>query len=74
VPADVGVRFRQVLAGLVGDRLRELERAGGPLDVQPAGNSTVRVRLRLDDAALETVADRARAFALGRIRASFGPN
>jgi hypothetical protein len=74
IPADVAPRFRQVLVGLVGDRLAEIERAGGRIEVQPAGNLTVQARVRLDDAALETVADRARAFALERIRASFGPN
>jgi hypothetical protein len=74
VPADVALRFRHVLTASVGDRVRELERAGGPIEVQPAGNLTVRARLRLDDAALETVADRARGLALERIRAGFGRN
>jgi hypothetical protein len=74
VPADVRLRFRKMLVSLLGDRLSEIERAGGPIDVQPAGNLTVRARLRLDDTALESAADQARAFALGRIRARFGSN
>jgi hypothetical protein len=74
VPPDVNERFRRVLGALVGDRLTELERAGGPLEVQPAGDLTVRARFKLDDPALETVADRARGLALERIRAAFGRN
>lgn len=72
VPPDVDARFRRVLAGLVGDRLAEIERAGGPIVVQPAGNLAVQARFRLDDTALETVADRARATALEVVRAAFG--
>jgi hypothetical protein len=74
VPPDVEARFRRVLVSLVGDRLKELERAGGPIQVQPAGNLTVQARFRLDDPALETVAERARGLALERIRAAFGRN
>jgi hypothetical protein len=74
VPPDVDARFRRVLGTLVGDRLKEIERAGGPIEVQAAGDLTVRARFRLDDPALETVADRARRFALERIRAAFGRN
>jgi hypothetical protein len=72
VPPDVAARFRTVLTSLVGDRLKEIERAGGPIVVQPAGNRVVQSRFRLDDAALETLADKARAVALERIGAGFG--
>jgi hypothetical protein len=72
VPPDVEARFRKVLTSLVGDRLREIERAGGPITVQPAGNRLVQSRFRLDDAALETIADKVRAAALGRIGVGFG--
>lgn len=74
VPSDVGTRFRRLLVTFLGDRLGELERAGGPIEVQPAGNLTVRARLRLDDNALETLADGARAFAALRMKRSFGGN
>ena len=47
---------------------------GVGIDVQPAGNLTVRARFRLDDPALEVIADRARAATLERIRAGFGRN
>jgi hypothetical protein len=74
VPPDVEERFRRMLMSILGDRLGELERAGGAIQVQPAGNLTVQARFRLDDPALETVAERARGLALERIRAAFGRN
>jgi hypothetical protein len=74
VPPDVRERFRRVLTSIVGDRLDEIERAGGAIDVQSAGNLTVQARFRLDDPALETVAERARGLARERIRSAFGRN
>lgn len=74
VPADVVLRFRRLVVTLLGDRLAEIERSGGRIEVQPGGNLTVVARLRLDDAALETLADAGRALAVTRMKQTFGGN
>jgi len=72
VPADVTVRFRELLAMLLLDPT--VDRRVGPIVVQPAGNHAVKIRLRLDDAALETLAEQAKQRVAARIGAASSPN
>jgi hypothetical protein len=58
-PADLGARIRRSLEVLLAEDLARLEQRFGRLDVQPAGNREVRVRLSLDDVALGHAANRA---------------
>jgi hypothetical protein len=72
VPADISVRFRRVLELLLFDHVAVLERTYGPIRLQPAGNLMVKGRVRLDDTALEIVADQAKSEVLARIGARYG--
>jgi hypothetical protein len=58
-PADIDARVQRSLQGLFGADLARLEQRFGRFHAQPAGSSTVKVRLSLDDTALEQGADRA---------------
>ncbi|HEY3501012.1 MAG TPA: hypothetical protein VGK73_40240 [Polyangiaceae bacterium] len=59
LPPDLGARVRRALGSLLGTDLDRLEQRFGRFEVQPAGNQAARVRVSLDDTALERVADRA---------------
>jgi hypothetical protein len=58
-PADAGERIRALAARLLGPDLARLERENAPLSVQSAGNQSLRIRLLLDDPALEGLGKRA---------------
>jgi hypothetical protein len=58
-PPDIGERVRRSLALLWGPEAARLEQRFGPPQLQSAGNQAVRVRLALDDVALQHAADRA---------------
>jgi len=58
-PTDLPARVHRAFKGLLGPDLARLEQRFGALTLQRAGNREVRIRLRLDDLALERAADRA---------------
>ncbi len=58
-PADAKERIRALAARLLGPDLARLERENAPISVQSAGNQTLRIRVLLDDPALERLVKRA---------------
>jgi hypothetical protein len=65
-PADIDARVQRALQALFGPDFARLEQRFGRFRAKPAGNGAVKVRLSLDDTALEQGADRAaRAVASG---------
>jgi len=72
VPADVTLRFRRLLEVLLLDPM--VDRRVGPVVLQPAGNLTVTGRVRLDDDALEALAEQAKHLVAERIGAASSRN